>query len=401
MNKKSKGSVVQGPLPPEQEHDVADLIVTLLHQVFVKDAHLKFLFVNEGFARHLGVDPAQAVGCDDFAFFEAARARMFQEADRVAMAAPGPTTQDSVFVDDTGETIVYTITKCPIRDETGKVVALVGVADQSTYRERAEETFSHWASVVMSSGDAIMALSPDGTIRAWSPGARSMYGYALSEVVGRPVTMLVGASEREQMHAVIQRVAAGQAVKSYQARHITKRGRGLWVDLTLSPVLSRAHEVTAISVVGHDVSDRVRMERQLKESLERLARSSTELGFLAHAVGRERQRPSHHQDAIEEIATAIRTDPTRTVHFEAEARRLNVSYSHFRRLFRQFTGHAPHDYALLWRMRRAASLLQDPSRPVKAVALEVGYDDPAQFSKTFKKKIGMSPSDFRAYGAPA
>ena len=81
--------------------------------------------------------------------------------------------------------------------------------------------------------------------------------------------------------------------------------------------------------------------------------------------------------------------------FEKEARRAGLSYSHFRRLFRQSIGRSPHDYLLLCRMQKAAEALKEFHRPIKEIAFEAGYDDPAQFSKLFRQRIGLSPKQFR------
>jgi AraC family transcriptional regulator, regulatory protein of adaptative response / methylphosphotriester-DNA alkyltransferase methyltransferase len=50
------------------------------------------------------------------------------------------------------------------------------------------------------------------------------------------------------------------------------------------------------------------------------------------------------------------------------------------------------------RMARAAALLREDSMPVAAVARAVGYRQPAQFSKAFRRHHGRPPSELR--GAP-
>ena len=50
------------------------------------------------------------------------------------------------------------------------------------------------------------------------------------------------------------------------------------------------------------------------------------------------------------------------------------------------------------RMARAAELLRDDAMPVGAVARAVGYRQPAQFSKAFRRHHGLPPSELR--GAP-
>ncbi len=100
------------------------------------------------------------------------------------------------------------------------------------------------------------------------------------------------------------------------------------------------------------------------------------------------------QDQIERLSLEIDRSPNRDVDFHAEAKRMGLSYSHFRRLFTRQLGYAPHDYLLTRRMVRAAALLLRRGGSVKSVALEAGYTDPAQFSKLFKKKIGLSPKQY-------
>ena len=48
------------------------------------------------------------------------------------------------------------------------------------------------------------------------------------------------------------------------------------------------------------------------------------------------------------------------------------------------------------RIDRAKVLLADPAMRVHAVAEEVGYNDVAHFSKSFKKIVGKTPGEYRA-----
>jgi AraC-like DNA-binding protein len=108
--------------------------------------------------------------------------------------------------------------------------------------------------------------------------------------------------------------------------------------------------------------------------------------------------PGRRRAEVEQVAQEVAADPYVSYDFEQAARRMHVSGRHFSRLFRKYMGRPPYEYLLLCRMRRAASELADGDRAIKAVALAAGYDDPAQFSKLFKKKIGVSPRQFRDYG---
>jgi AraC-like DNA-binding protein len=98
---------------------------------------------------------------------------------------------------------------------------------------------------------------------------------------------------------------------------------------------------------------------------------------------------------LSDLNAAILESPCARIDFRLEAERIGLSYSHFRRVFRQYAGRSPYDYLLHCRMQRAARQLRETDRQVKDIAREAGYDDAAQFCKLFKKKIGLSPAKFR------
>ena len=79
----------------------------------------------------------------------------------------------------------------------------------------------------------------------------------------------------------------------------------------------------------------------------------------------------------------------------AVAQRLRTSVRHMGRLFRHQTGLAFRDYLLAMRMRRAAELLRNDTGTIQWVAEEVGYSDPCNFSRDFKRHFGRCPRTYR------
>jgi transcriptional regulator GlxA family with amidase domain len=53
-------------------------------------------------------------------------------------------------------------------------------------------------------------------------------------------------------------------------------------------------------------------------------------------------------------------------------------------------------YLAEWRVQLAAQLLRETTLGVAAVALRVGYDSEAAFSRAFKRAIGMPPAQWRS-----
>ncbi|WP_027094179.1 AraC family transcriptional regulator [Cohnella thermotolerans] len=77
------------------------------------------------------------------------------------------------------------------------------------------------------------------------------------------------------------------------------------------------------------------------------------------------------------------------------AKELGYHRTHLTKLFRREMGMSPIRYLQQLRMERAKALLLEPLS-VAEVALAVGYADPLYFSKSFKKHVGCTPSEFRS-----
>ena len=72
---------------------------------------------------------------------------------------------------------------------------------------------------------------------------------------------------------------------------------------------------------------------------------------------------------------------------------LNPDY--LAKLFKKETGIALNDYIAQVRVNAAKALLRDESVPLLDIALRTGFDYYSYFSTTFKKAVGLSPSDYR------
>ncbi len=83
------------------------------------------------------------------------------------------------------------------------------------------------------------------------------------------------------------------------------------------------------------------------------------------------------------------------ISMEQVADELNMGYSRFRKLFKEYTGLAPGQYQIELKLKRALEALYDREKPVKEIALESGFRSPYYFSRIFKKKLGCSPQAYR------
>jgi AraC-like DNA-binding protein len=72
-----------------------------------------------------------------------------------------------------------------------------------------------------------------------------------------------------------------------------------------------------------------------------------------------------------------------------------LSRSSLHERFVHFTGQPPMQYLAQWRMQLAAGLLRDTTAKVVDIALAVGYESEAAFSRAFRRVVGVAPGAWR------
>jgi AraC-like DNA-binding protein len=75
-----------------------------------------------------------------------------------------------------------------------------------------------------------------------------------------------------------------------------------------------------------------------------------------------------------------------------------LSRSSLHERFVHFMGQPPMQYLTRWRMQLASGLLRDTTAKLMDVALQVGYDSEAAFSRAFKREVGAAPGAWRRAG---
>jgi len=69
----------------------------------------------------------------------------------------------------------------------------------------------------------------------------------------------------------------------------------------------------------------------------------------------------------------------------------------FKRRFTQATGMSPLEYIHTLRLEEAKQLLESTALPVEAIALEVGYQDASFFGRLFRRKVALTPAQYRRH----
>ena len=104
---------------------------------------------------------------------------------------------------------------------------------------------------------------------------------------------------------------------------------------------------------------------------------------------------ARRRDLFEEAAEIIEREYDLELELEDVARRIATSRRQLQRAFAEAGGTSFRAQLAAVRMRHARELLSAGSAPVREVAMTVGYRQPAQFAKAFRRHHGAAPSALR------
>lgn len=110
-----------------------------------------------------------------------------------------------------------------------------------------------------------------------------------------------------------------------------------------------------------------------------------------------KNRNQSHVDLINRARLRIREELESSLTIQQVAEDLGMSYSNFRKLFKEHTGLSPATYQQDLRLQRAKEMLTTTDMSIKEIAYRLNFESPDYFSSKFKIKTGRKPSDLRTF----
>lgn len=138
--------------------------------------------------------------------------------------------------------------------------------------------------------------------------------------------------------------------------------------------------------------------RPLQRAFAKLLRVAQSSEVLATAALFELITSAGQDEPGDELVSRLRAIACRSLSVPQYAEALGVTVDELRAAARR-AGSTPQEVILTTRMNQAKALLAESELPIALVAREVGYDDPAYFSRLFSARVGQAPSTFRRIGS--
>lgn len=252
------------------------LFRTIPDLIWVKNPEGVYLTCNPTFERLYGTPMNGIVGKNDNDFVDPELAEFFRQHDRNAMEAKAPLINEEwlTFKADGYRGLFETI-KTPIRDASGHLIGVLGVARDITERTRAAQALAMESeknlALLRNASDGIHILDTGGYVTDASDSFCSMLGYRRDEVIGMHLTQWEARFDAAELkEALAQRLTQpGQTL--LETLHRRRDGSIFEAEVSMCPLTIEGRQVLFCS--SRDISDRKRLEHELQRSEENLARA--------------------------------------------------------------------------------------------------------------------------------
>ena len=128
--------------------------------------------------------------------------------------------------------------------------------------------------IVEGSGDAVVFADRDGVIRLWNRGAEDIFGYSVTEAIGRTLDLIIPEKQRERHWEGYRRVMEtgvtrySRDVLAVPAVH--KDGTRRSIEFTVALVREDGGNLLGVAAILRDVTKRFEEERRLRAQLRAL-----------------------------------------------------------------------------------------------------------------------------------
>ena len=191
----------------------------------------------------------------------------------------GGSVQDEKFVscqpDQTGN--YYLFTSAPVKNEQGRIVQLIEMVQDVTAAHIAEEKSRYWqeffTKIVNGAPVGIVTLEPTGNILTWNIYMEKVFRVSADDVVGHNLLETFPELSSDDFNVWLEEVFnKKQSVVVFDWKYNAKNIGDRLIDLMLYPLLDENRELLSIAIIINDVTDRRRMQEELHQARDFLAR---------------------------------------------------------------------------------------------------------------------------------
>jgi AraC-like DNA-binding protein len=145
--------------------------------------------------------------------------------------------------------------------------------------------------------------------------------------------------------------------------------------------------------------DRIFDEVRRQKPLYQMKACSAVLALLGELLSRSRRQdqPDAYEKIVEKAKYLMASNIYGALNLPSIAGQIGISTSRLNEIFKQFTSMTPYQYYIHIKIHKAGDLLTQEDLSVKEAAWRMGFEDQYYFSRLFKNKTGIVPSEWKKY----
>ena len=323
----------------ESEHLMRALIDTIPDYIYVKDLEGRHLLGNAALAKLYGMQSTdELLGKNDFDFYPHDLAEQYFASEKpILRDGKALISHEEPNVDAEGNQKWNSTTKVPLRDQSGKIIGLVGITSDITHRKEIELELARSAqmlrTIIDTSHDLIYIKDTESRFLVASQAVAELFGQQSPEaLIGKrdfdfyPAELAQKYFDDEQQ--IIQR---GQPLIDFEEPAVKPDGTPIWISTTKIPYRDSDGKLMGLVGIGHDITERKKEEQRLAETLREVERLYATVSHEEWQAYRETEQlpDGYLYDRLEiqpapqmwepEIGQAIEQNETVSTHSEQRA----------------------------------------------------------------------------------
>lgn len=181
--------------------------------------------------------------------------------------------RESVNVRKDGTTFPVQLVSNSIKDSSGKSIGIVTISEDISQRKRSEailrESMQRFRAIVENAEAIVYAITPDCILTYVSPKWEQYLGYEIAEVEGKSLKAFLHPEETDLCDDLFLAGQKSSELDQVNIEHRLKHksGEWRWFTVSISSVSNADGKLLYYICVGHDVSERIRAEEELRRAL--------------------------------------------------------------------------------------------------------------------------------------
>jgi PAS domain S-box-containing protein len=243
--------------------------------IYFKDSDSRFIRINSATAKKLGLkSPEDAIGKSDYDFFERDIAeRTHIDEKQILEKGISITSKDEMGVlqQNSNEIIWGSTSKFPMKDNSGKVIGIIGITRDITEKKRtelalmdSEQKFRLLADNII---DLVTTSKPDGTITYISPSVSKLLDYPSETSLAKNFFQLIHPKDLEELVLpTFTLLAQTHEIATIEFRVKHNSGHYLWFSTHSKKIRNQKTGEIEILSVSRDITVEHELLEQLQET---------------------------------------------------------------------------------------------------------------------------------------